>query len=44
MNSLVENVYTGGTLGSSETAAAIEDQVASVFTKVVRDWELNMSN
>ena len=43
MNSLVENVNINGGLSSSETTTQIETQVADVFTKVVRDFELGMS-
>lgn len=43
MNSLVENVNIGGALGSNETSSQIEEEVAQIFTKVVRDWELGMS-
>lgn len=43
MNSLVENVNIGGALGSNETASQIQEEIADVFTKVVRDWELGMS-
>ena len=43
MDNLVGEVNVNGAIGSSETSTQLEEQVSEIFIKVVRDFELGMS-